>query len=133
MRKSSPQLFKKLEKLLDELREHPYTGTGHPEQLRYLEGVWSRQLDKKNRIRYMVNETTVIVFIISAWGIMTTNKTTRKQVSFRLREDLLMALREEARKANKSLNGFVESILADAMLKRTNEGNNVLIKNDTEV
>ncbi len=65
--------------------------------------------------------------------IMTTNKTTRKQVSFRLREDLLMALREEARKANKSLNGFVESILADAMLKRTNEGNNVLIKNDTEV
>lgn len=64
---------------------------------------------------------------------MTTNKITRKQVSFRLREDLLMALREEARKANKSLNGFVESILADAMLKRTNEGNNVLIKNDTEV
>lgn len=64
---------------------------------------------------------------------MTTNKTKRKQVSFRLREDLLMALREEARKANKSLNGFVESILADAMLKRTNEGNNVLIKNDTEV
>lgn len=64
---------------------------------------------------------------------MTTNKTTRKQVSFRLREDLLMALRKEARKANKSLNGFVESILADAMLKRTNEGNNVLIKNDTEV
>lgn len=64
---------------------------------------------------------------------MTTNKTTRKQVSFRLREDLLMALREEARKTNKSLNSFVESILADAMLKRTNEGNNVLIKNDTEV
>lgn len=64
---------------------------------------------------------------------MTTNKTTRKQVSFRLREDLLMALREEARKANKSLNSFVESILADAMLKRTNEGTNVLIKNDTEV
>ena len=25
MRKSSPQLFRKLEKLLDELREHPYT------------------------------------------------------------------------------------------------------------
>ncbi len=64
---------------------------------------------------------------------MTTNKTTRKQVSFRLREDLLMVLREGARKANKSLNSFVESILADAMLKRTNEGNDVLIKNDTEV
>ena len=31
-------------------------------------GYKQRQLDKKNRIRYMVNETTVIVFIISAWG-----------------------------------------------------------------
>jgi hypothetical protein len=28
LRKSSPQLFKKLERLLDELKEHPYTGTG---------------------------------------------------------------------------------------------------------
>lgn len=64
MRKSSPQLFKKLEKLLDE----SYTGTGHPEQLKFLQGVWSRQLDKKNRIRYIVNETTIVVFIVSALG-----------------------------------------------------------------
>lgn len=68
MRKSSPHLFKKLEKLLDELREHPYTGTGHPEQLKFLQGVWSRQLDKKNRVRYIVNETTIVVFIVSALG-----------------------------------------------------------------
>ena len=58
LRKSSPQLFKKLERLLDE----------HPEQLKYLQGVWSRQLDKKNRIRYTVNETTIVVFVISVWG-----------------------------------------------------------------
>ncbi|KAB5116187.1 Txe/YoeB family addiction module toxin [Bacteroides thetaiotaomicron] len=68
LRKSSPQLFKKLERLLDEVKEHPYTGTGHPEQLKYLQGVWSRQLDKKNRIRYTVNETTIVVFVISVWG-----------------------------------------------------------------
>jgi len=68
MRKSSLQLYKKLEKLLDELREHPYTGTGHPEQLKYLDGVWSRQLDKKNRIRYIVNESTIVVFVVSALG-----------------------------------------------------------------
>ncbi|MDE8697667.1 type II toxin-antitoxin system YoeB family toxin, partial [Bacteroides cellulosilyticus] len=37
LRKSSPQLFKKLERLLDELKEHPYTGTGHPEQLKGLQ------------------------------------------------------------------------------------------------
>ena len=68
LRKSSPQLFKKVERLLDELKEHPYSGTGHPEQLKYLQGVWSRQLDKKNRIRYTVNETTIVVFVISVWG-----------------------------------------------------------------
>lgn len=68
MRKSSLQLYKKLEKLLDELREHPYTGTGHPEHLKYLDGVWSRQLDKKNRIRYIVNESTIVVFVVSALG-----------------------------------------------------------------
>ena len=68
MRKSSPQLYKKFVKLLDELRVHPYTGVGHPEQLKYLEGVWSRQLDKKNRIRYIVNDATVVVFVVSALG-----------------------------------------------------------------
>lgn len=68
MKKSDPQAFKKLERLILELREHPYTGTGKPHQLRQLEGVWSRKLDKKNRIRYMVNETSVVVFIISTLG-----------------------------------------------------------------
>lgn len=68
MKKSDPQAFKKLERLILELREHPYTGTGKPHQLRHLEGVWSRKLDKKNRIRYMVNKTSVVVFIISTLG-----------------------------------------------------------------
>lgn len=60
---------------------------------------------------------------------MTTNKTIRKRVTFRLSEEYL---KEEARKANKSLNSFVESILTDVVLK-TSEGYNVLKKNDTEV
>lgn len=60
---------------------------------------------------------------------MTTNKTIRKWGTFRLSEDLFNCLKEEARKANKSLN---KSILTDAMLK-SSEGNSVLKKNDTEV
>lgn len=35
----------------------------------------------------------------------------RKQTSFRLREDLLKVLQEEAQKANRSLNNYVESML----------------------
>jgi toxin YoeB len=30
LRKSAPNTYKKLEIILSELREHPYTGTGHP-------------------------------------------------------------------------------------------------------
>ena len=66
--KSDVQAYKKFESLIPELQEHPYSGTGHPHQLRHVNGIWSRKLDKKNRLRYMVNDMTVIVFIVSAMG-----------------------------------------------------------------
>ena len=68
MMKSDVQAYKKFESLIPELQEHPYTGTGHPHQLRHVNGVWSRKLDKKNRLRYMVNDETVVVFVVSALG-----------------------------------------------------------------
>ncbi|ADY38222.1 hypothetical protein Bacsa_3701 (plasmid) [Phocaeicola salanitronis DSM 18170] len=52
----------------------------------------------------------------------------RKQTSFRLREDLLKDLQEEARKANRSLNNFVESTLMDAMYSEPNEETIAAIK-----
>ena len=45
----------------------------------------------------------------------------RKQTSFRLREDLLQILQEQAKKANRSLNNFVESTLMDAVYSKPNE------------
>lgn len=68
LKKSASATFKKFERLMPELREHPYTGTGHPHQLKHVDGVWSRKLDKKNRLRYMVNDDTVVVFVVSAMG-----------------------------------------------------------------
>ena len=68
LRKSDAAAYRKLKKLLAELQEHPYTGTGKPEVLKGCSGIWSRRIDKKNRLRYMVNETTVIVFVVSASG-----------------------------------------------------------------
>ena len=66
--KSHPQAFKKFEQMMPELERHPYTGTGHPHQLRYTDGVWSRKLDKKNRLQYRVYEDKVLVFVVSALG-----------------------------------------------------------------
>lgn len=44
----------------------------------------------------------------------------RKQTSFRLSTDLIDRLREAARKENRSLNNFVESVLMDIVYRKPN-------------
>lgn len=68
LKKSNPKAFKKLGDLVAELREHPFTGTGHPEPLKYIPGMWSRHIDKKNRIRYTVNGEKVSVYVVAVTG-----------------------------------------------------------------
>lgn len=68
LRRSNPQAFNKLSRLIEELKEHPYTGTGHPEHLSHLSGMWSRRIDKKNRLVYTVQDEEVIVTVISVIG-----------------------------------------------------------------
>ena len=69
LKKYELALYKKLTKLLIELMEHPYRGTGKPEQLKYeLIGRYSRRIDKKNRLIYRINEGMKTVFILSAKG-----------------------------------------------------------------
>ncbi len=59
----------KILKMLDELIEHPYTGTGQPEQLKHdLKGFWSRRITKKDRLIYKVEESIVTVYVLSAMG-----------------------------------------------------------------
>lgn len=61
--------IEKLETILYELEEHPETGAGKPEQLRYdLAGYWSRRINKKDRIIYEINEDERIVTVLSALG-----------------------------------------------------------------
>lgn len=62
-------VIRKIEQIFIELSENPYSGTGHPEPLRYLSGnIWSRRIDKKNRLRYLVQDDVVIVTVISILG-----------------------------------------------------------------
>ncbi|GHV23464.1 hypothetical protein AGMMS49959_16590 [Planctomycetales bacterium] len=62
-------LVRKLERLLEELREHPYTGTGKPERLSMnLSGYWSRRINREHRLVYAVNDQTVTVNVIAAAG-----------------------------------------------------------------
>lgn len=61
--------LQKLAELMQELIEHPATGTGQVEQLRgNLNGLWSRRIDKANRLVYAIEEDRVVVIVISVRG-----------------------------------------------------------------
>ena len=61
--------IKKIEKILIELSETPYTGIGNPEALKHeLSGYWSRKINRKDRMIYKVEEYIITVFVISAMG-----------------------------------------------------------------
>ena len=62
-------LLKKIYKLFEELKEHPETGTGKPEKLKYQQTeIWSRRIDDKHRMKYVIDDDRVVVFVISLWG-----------------------------------------------------------------
>ena len=59
----------KIKKILEELKENPFTGTGKPELLKHeLSGFWSRRINQKDRLIYSVEEEIVIVEVVSAIG-----------------------------------------------------------------
>lgn len=69
LEKNEPKAFAKAVRLLEEIQEHPRTGTGHPEQLSGdLTGKWSRRINKKHRLIYQIHDMEVIVVVISAYG-----------------------------------------------------------------
>jgi toxin YoeB len=62
-------VLKKIEKLLNELMEHPTTGTGEPEQLKHnLVGLYSRRINQKHRLVYSIHEEVITVYVLSAWA-----------------------------------------------------------------
>ena len=69
LKRDEPAAYKKVVSFIQELKEHPKTGTGHPEPLKgQPEGRWSRQISKKHRLVYRIYETEVVVLVIAAYG-----------------------------------------------------------------
>jgi toxin YoeB len=61
--------IKRIEKILEELSVHPFTGMGNPKPLKHqLSGYWSRRLNSKDRIVYQVKDDILVVVLISALG-----------------------------------------------------------------
>ena len=67
--KSEPKAYQKALRFIEELREHPKTGTGHPELLKGKpEGRWSREITKKHRLVYRIFENEVVASTHSLVG-----------------------------------------------------------------
>ena len=61
--------LKKLAVLFEELTEHPRTGTGQPEELKYnFSGCWSRRISAKHRLVYRIEDQHITVIILYASG-----------------------------------------------------------------
>ena len=69
LNRKAPQAVAKLSKLLDEIREHPRTGTGQVEPLKgYGGNVYSRRITREHRLIYRIYEKVVEVLVLSAFG-----------------------------------------------------------------
>lgn len=69
LNKKAPQAVSKLSKFLDEVREHPRTGTGQVEQLKGYDGsVYSRRITKEHRLVYKIYDEVVEVLVLSTFG-----------------------------------------------------------------
>lgn len=69
LNKKAPQAVSKLSKLLDEVREHPRTGTGQVEQLKGYDGsVYSRRITTEHRLVYKIYDEVVEVLVLSTFG-----------------------------------------------------------------
>ena len=63
------QALNKLKALLLEVVEHPRTGTGQVEQLKYFkEETWSRRINNEHRLVYSINDDVVEILILSTYG-----------------------------------------------------------------
>lgn len=68
-KKSNSAAYKKTLKLIEELHTHPRTGTGKPEALKGGGGnVFSREINKKDRLVYEIHDEHVHVYVISVEG-----------------------------------------------------------------
>ena len=65
-KKVDPATAKRIKRLLQDILEHPYSGIGKPEPLKFeLAGKWSRRINGTDRIVYQVIGEMIEVEILS--------------------------------------------------------------------
>ena len=69
LQKKAPQAINKLKQLLNEVAEHPRTGSGQVERLKHFTNeTWSRRITREHRLVYEIHEAEIVVLVISTYG-----------------------------------------------------------------
>lgn len=56
------KMLQRIEKLIEEIKLHPYSGIGKPEPLRFAKsGYWSRRINHEHRLVYKIADNTIYV------------------------------------------------------------------------
>lgn len=59
-------IFDKINRLLVDIADHPFTGIGKPEALKHeLTGKWSRRINAEHRIIYSIHEELIEIHVVS--------------------------------------------------------------------
>jgi toxin YoeB len=65
-KETSPATVVRIKRLLRDMSEHPCTGIGKPERLKYdLSGKWSRRIDRVHRIVYIMRESVGDIYVLA--------------------------------------------------------------------
>lgn len=67
--KNIPKIAKRIQQLIDNIKETPHSGLGKPEPLKYgFSGLWSRRIDSQHRLIYFFDEKNSLIEIRSCKG-----------------------------------------------------------------
>ena len=65
-RTGNKRIMKRITDLLEDIKQHPFTGIGKPEPLKGdLRGLWSRRITDEHRLVYSVADGMVYVYVLS--------------------------------------------------------------------
>ena len=60
--KNNQRIFKRINRLLEDIKTSPFEGIGDPETLKYKwQGYWSRRITQEHRLVYSVKDDTIFV------------------------------------------------------------------------
>lgn len=60
--KIDPKFVKRINRLLEDIKKHPFTGLGNPEPLKFdKSGYWSSRINQEHRLVYKIENNTIYV------------------------------------------------------------------------